>query len=55
MLTAGLDEYGCIEHGCKLFEQPMDVTGGERALGHTRLRAPAVMKIPLVRKDGGDS
>src|ERR1022692_3988419 len=45
----------CIEFRCKFSEQPADVVGGERASSHTRLRAPAVMKIPLVRKDGGDS
>lgn len=46
---------GCIEFRCKFSEQPADVIGGERAPSHTRLRAPTVMKTPLVRKDGGDS
>ena len=46
---------GCMELRRKFPEQSADVTGGERALSHTRLRAPAVMKTPLVRKDGGDS
>lgn len=32
-----------------------DVVRRKGALGHTRLRALAVMKIPLVRKEGGDS
>jgi hypothetical protein len=45
----------CIKFRRKLSEQPADVFGGERTLSHTRLRAPAVMKTPLVRKDGGDS
>jgi hypothetical protein len=45
----------CVELRRKLSEQPADVSGGERTLSHTRLRALAVMKTPLVRKDGGDS
>jgi hypothetical protein len=44
-----------VEFQREFSEQPADVLGGKRPLSHTRLRAPAVMKTPLVRKDGGDS
>ena len=50
-----IDEPCSIEFGCKLFELAADVIGGKLAVSHTRVSAPAVMKIPLVRNDGGDS